>query len=356
MPAARNTNLDGLRGIAILMVLVHHSSYSKSFRAGWAGVDLFFVLSGFLVSGLLFDAFRQHGKIDCARFYIRRGLKIWPSFYVLIAVTVTTNWILDSEFSWRRILPELLFFQSYVLGLWPLTWSLAVEEHFYLILPAILLFALRCKTKRPFAAVQHVFVAVAVLCLGFRFMSGWDQNWNEDYYRYLFPTHLRLDGLMFGVLLCWYHRFRPDVFQRVASWRSGWFLVASAGILLFRAPLESRHMHTWGITVLWLASGCLVAKAVAFELPRLLHAFSRPMAFVGGYSYSIYLWHMFLQKRVFSYLHLQSPALSFICYLAGSIAFGIAAAKLIELPALRFRDRVFPRQAPGTRTALAATT
>src|SRR5580698_10147645 len=98
LPVHRNVNLDALRAIAILMVLGRHGgetlallgavTLSSRFitRIGWAGVDLFFVLSGFLVSGLLFKGYQERRRSDVSRFYIRRGLKIWPSLYTLIAV------------------------------------------------------------------------------------------------------------------------------------------------------------------------------------------------------------------------------------------------------------------------------
>jgi hypothetical protein len=70
---------------------------------------------------------------------------------------------------------------------------------------------------------------------------------------YLYPAHLRIDGLMFGVLLSYYHRFRPDVFQWIASWRGGWIMIATGTALLLALPVENRNMHTWGLTVIYLA-------------------------------------------------------------------------------------------------------
>ncbi|HXJ16319.1 MAG TPA: acyltransferase, partial [Candidatus Polarisedimenticolia bacterium] len=80
----RNKRLDVLRSIAVLLVLLYHSEIgTRLANAGWAGVDLFFVLSGFLISGLLFTEYKKRGSIDFKRFFIRRGLKIYPAFYVL---------------------------------------------------------------------------------------------------------------------------------------------------------------------------------------------------------------------------------------------------------------------------------
>jgi len=86
---SRNRSLDVLRGIAILLVLGRHFNYFPLWRqAGWIGVDLFIVLSGFLISGLLFQEYKNTGKLDVRRFILRRGLKIWPSYYLLILATM----------------------------------------------------------------------------------------------------------------------------------------------------------------------------------------------------------------------------------------------------------------------------
>src|ERR1700761_2224153 len=107
--SSRNINLDALRGIAILLVLGNHFGYFSVWqRMGWAGVDLFFVLSGFLISGLLFDEWQRFGSIDFRRFYIRRGFKIYPAFYFLLLITVAVNFvrpgITSFPVTWRSIL------------------------------------------------------------------------------------------------------------------------------------------------------------------------------------------------------------------------------------------------------------
>src|SRR5215470_10370022 len=97
---------------------------------GWIGVDLFFVLSGFLVSGLLFREHLTHQRIEVGSFLARRGLKIYPGFYVLIAVSVLASVAMHRALSAAGVLSEVFFVQNYRRGLWPHTWSLAVEEHF----------------------------------------------------------------------------------------------------------------------------------------------------------------------------------------------------------------------------------
>src|SRR6266536_4891341 len=136
----RNRNLDALRAVAILLVLGRHFGYFRLWdQVGWAGVDLFFVLSGFLISGLLFAEWKQRGSIGIARFYVRRGLKIYPAFYAFLAMTAVAGSVwpgfTPAPLTRAHALAEMLFLQSYWMGIWGHTWSLAVEEHFYIALP-----------------------------------------------------------------------------------------------------------------------------------------------------------------------------------------------------------------------------
>jgi peptidoglycan/LPS O-acetylase OafA/YrhL len=204
-----------------------------------------------------------------SRFYIRRGLKIWPAFYTLIAAGLLYEVVMPGQhFTTRGLLPELLFVQDYVYGIWGITWSLAVEEHFYLLLPLVLLLMIRRDRDKPFAAMPYFFAAIAIFSLACRFAVGWRVVANSGPFTWLFPTHLRMDGLMFGVLLCYYRNFHPSVFQRIASWRGNWAVIAAAVALLSVFPVENRNMHTWGLTAIYLAAGLLVAKAVVHEGPR----------------------------------------------------------------------------------------
>jgi len=101
-------------------------------------------------------------------------------------------------------------------------------------------------------------------------------------------------------------------------------------------------MHTWGFTVLYLASGFLVAKAVAVHGPKPVRAVSKLLARFGIYSYSIYLWQMFFVWIILPHFHITSNILFYWCSIGGPILFGIVMSKIIEYPVLHFRDRVFP--------------
>jgi peptidoglycan/LPS O-acetylase OafA/YrhL len=151
-----------------------------------------------------------------------------------------------------------------------------------------------------------------------------------------------MDGLMFGVLLRYFKEYRPTLFQWMVWWRGGWGVVACALVLLSAFPSESRQMHTWGFTVLYIASGFLVAKAVVVEGPKPVRAMSKLLARFGIYSYSIYLWQNFFVWIILPHFHIPSGIPFYWCSIVGPILFGILIAKIIEFPVLHFRDRVFP--------------
>ena len=152
----RSPQLDLLRGVAVLAVLCVHYQYLKVFEVGWAGVDLFFVLSGFLISGLLFTDWKRNESISLSRFFIRRGFKIYPAFYFFL-ITLTPGMALFlarvKHNIGTRIFAEIFFLQDYLPRVWIHTWSLAVEEQFYILLPLLLIILVkvhRGKSGQPF--------------------------------------------------------------------------------------------------------------------------------------------------------------------------------------------------------------
>jgi peptidoglycan/LPS O-acetylase OafA/YrhL len=318
-------------------------------RGGWVGVDLFFVLSGFLISGLLFTEYTASGRISIGRFYIRRGWKIYPPFLTLMATTVVIQLAAGHDLSGFALASEFLFFQSYWPGVWSHTWSLAVEEHFYFLLPIVLSVILESHGQSRRALKPVVAVAVCVLiCVFCLRLANWLLQPSFAHQTHLFPTHLRLDSLAFGVLLSHvYHFHRIRFVETLGPWR--WVLISTAALLLVPAfvfPLETTpFIFTCGLTMFYAAGGMLVAGVLLCRLPR-SRAVAWP-AMLGSYSYSIYLWHVFVATWALPFIERASGTpFSFgataALYVVGSLALGVLMAKLIEVPALRFRDRWFP--------------
>lgn len=335
----RNQALDILRGIAILLVLGYHYSYFRLWaRVGWAGVDLFFVLSGFLISGLLFSEYKQLGRINLGRFLIRRGFKIYPPFYLLMSITGLS--VLMGSNRARLFIPEVLFVQNYFPHIWGHTWSLAVEEHFYLLLPLGMLALLRFTKKLEL--LPWMLAIVMLCCLAGRVLA---LHYGMSPDKIALQTQFRIDSLCAGVLLGYFYHFRRAAFDHVAAWPlwiPGASLV-SATLLLF--SLHSKAMVTFGFTALYLGFGCVLAWAVNRAPSKRIGAVA--VAWIGKNSYSIYLWHLPVGVALFP----GTITLKFFIEgVIASIVVGAGMARAVETPGLLVRDKMFPRF--GERTNL----
>lgn len=332
--SGRVRSIDALRGVAVLLVLGRHIAPSAADgfvlnewrRIGWIGVDLFFVLSGYLVSGLFFDEYKRNRTVRPWRFLVRRGFKIYPLFYVLIAVTALLHP------SARQLLSEATFAQNYLGGYWNHTWSLAVEEHFYVLLTiGVAVAARRRMLHQPafFACLVAIIVAAPVLRTAALIRNP--HAWTG------YQTQFRIDALAVGVALAWMRRFG---YQRKQTAPLLWALLLLTPALLF--AIESPFMLTIGFTSNALAFGLLLAVCTAskWRPPAVLDLAMDGLATVGVYSYAIYLWHML----VLHYLEPQIatlPRVEFVpIYVGAAIAAGVVTSRLIERPLLALRQRL----------------
>ena len=323
-------------------------------RGGWVGVDLFFVLSGFLVSGLLFTDYKAHGRLGIGRFYMRRGWKIYPPFIVLIAASLLMRLREGWAISWVSVAAEVVFLQSYVPGLWHHTWSLAVEEHFYLLLPLMLALIVRWNhdAPAPLRPVLSMAAAVAVFSLACRIVN-WYMRPSYDHLTHLFASHLRLDSLFFGVAISYAYHFHSTTFLRLFSRRRRVLILGGALLLTpaFLFALEATpFIYTIGFTMFYVGSGMMLVGVLLSQLrnSRVVAMF----AALGRYSYSIYLWHMFIPvwglPLIEGTLDVElTPGTRLAMYFASSFGLGVAMARIVEVPVLRFRDRWFPSSSPG---------
>jgi peptidoglycan/LPS O-acetylase OafA/YrhL len=362
----RLASLDVLRCAAVLLILFRHlyvcrenvnsvvHSVTETIVCGsWIGVDLFLVLSGFLIGGLLFREVQARGTISFKRFFIRRGFKIYPAFWVLTAFGIAVELIHGGKFPLRvslRWLPsELLFLQNYLMpNYWGYSWSLAVEEHFYIILPILLAIALkRRRSERPFAWLPSFFILVAAGCLLWRIALAISTPFSTG--NHYSPTHLRIDSLLFGVVLSFFYHFHREPFEALSR-RYHRLFIAGGILLLLPAFIfdlaKTPYIYTVGFTQFYLGSGLLLIGFLGADWKP--NAFTRCLAFVGTRSYSIYLWHgpcsWFADKRFDVNADMFNWSAYAINYYFGSIFFGIIMAALIEIPVIKLRDRYFPVQ------------
>jgi peptidoglycan/LPS O-acetylase OafA/YrhL len=361
----RNINLDILRAVAILMVLTTHIFFLQkpswwnawAIGAGWAGVDLFFVLSGFLISRLLFSEYQRNQRIAYWRFAFRRGMKIWPPFYVVSVIFLVWGFRSSHPHRWhlRPFAHDMLFMDSYVQGTFGHFWSLAVEEHFYFLLPVVLFLFLRAAkpgAADPFRGLPVLCSIVAAAVLVARIATHLLLP-QFTYFTHFFPSHLRIDSLLFGVLLGYWSLFHAERFR--GSVRKHWKILTPLSLALISpcvifgqtgdipAP-PNPFLYTFGFTSLYLGFGLLMALFLLVPVPAfgLLGYAGRVLAGIGKYSYSIYLWHLPIIFVIAKYAIMKTH-LGLLLYYAVCILFGIAMARLIEEPSLRLRDYLSDR-------------
>lgn len=357
----RNIGLDLLRIFAVLLVIGRHLHLPETCppvlrrvaEGGWIGVDLFFVLSGFLVSSLLFREYERHGSVNIKRFLIRRGFKIYPAFWLFLVFTLMMQHFLGQGKSTKQVLGEILFLQNYLGGVWNHTWSLAVEEHFYIGLALLVAWMVAANRVQPFRRMPAVFALVAVFCLGCR-IANLAVYPEYSHRAYLFGTHIRIDSLMFGVLLSYLWSFRD--FQNRTARIPSFALIAIGGMLLSPAFAFQLETNKWisivGVIFFYLGAGVLVIAALRWETSELRAI--RVVAGLGAASYSIYLWHMPVATWGHWFVTRMIGYDSYLLYLCdaiiGACVYGWVLNRLIENPVLKLRDRFFPSQTRAVPT------
>ncbi len=350
--SGRVIQLDFVRGMAILGVMKFHfltvpvtnplgrfiDFLSK--RLGWMGVDLFFVLSGFLVGGLLVQELLKTGHLRVGRFLFRRIFKIWPAYYVYLLFQLVARKHPLHTFAWQNILN----IQNYAGTSLNHTWSLAVEEHFYVFLPLLLLFIFKRDGLRK--RLIPILAGLCVLVLAGRIVQvyGFDSHDPQWY------THSRIDGLLFGVLLSYILYSRRTLFERISAARLPLCLMVLPGPLLgLYGGHATRIMWSVGYTLTYLSLGAVLLLVYGYHGTLIESRVYKAIAWVGVYSYGIYLWHLSVREPLAKlvthvYPNVQWLSLLLLQY-AAAIVLGVLMTKAIEFPFLQLRDRYMPRGA-----------
>ena len=344
----RIPSLDGFRAISIGLVLFGHLlgtsgffltlDFNKHLAIGELGVRVFFVISGFLITNLLLTEAAAAGRIHIGRFYLRRTFRIFPPYYVFIlaaALAAVARWI---ELNPGDLFSTLTYTSNYhVTRSWNVghTWSLSVEEQFYLLWPALLV--LLGGRRAVWVAALFVFAAPLIrLGLWELTVSARDGVGNR------FETVA--DSIAVGCVLSgartWLHRQR--LYQSVLV--SRWLLVAPVVVVLLGALSQHPRIDFFvGFTLRNVLVALCIDRWVTYPsspVGRVLN--SRPLVFVGLISYSIYLW-----QQVFLNRYASSLPTSFPLNLALALAAALASYYLVERPSLRLRQRVERALFPG---------
>ncbi len=353
--------LDGVRAVAVALVFAVH--YTTHCYFGWAGVQVFFVLSGFLITGVLFDNRNQNHRFR--NFYVRRTLRIFPLFYFIWLLVLVAWPFLHEQWTPIRLLwPAYLgnfarFFAGTIdvdhiytrFSAFPVEighfWSLAVEEQFYLLWPLVVFKVADRKTLIRIC----VSVVVGVLLLRVLLLAVLP-HWLLELDFYFRMMFLQADAFLFGGLLTLV--LRGPAKERILRHAQLFFWIAFAILLAacllnhpgheFSMILPSRPwMSSYGFTLISLASGGLILCAMTPGNAVFYVLNLRPLRVLGRYSYGFYVYHvLLLPLRVFHMWKGQSTAVQMVFLVVDFfIVLGISAASyhLLEMPFLRLKSR-----------------
>jgi peptidoglycan/LPS O-acetylase OafA/YrhL len=369
MSMHRLPGLDLLRAIAIVWVMLFHSfivgglgpDFAWLSRYGWAGVDIFFVLSGFLIGTQVLRPLQRGEPLSFGAFYGRRAWRILPAFAVVLALYV---W-----FPGLREVPGLQpwwQFATFTLNLLTDTnnqafshaWSLCVEEHFYLVFPLLAWWLTRRSSTLGFISLcaAAVVLGVALRTTVWLHDAAMDppRNWFlEDIY---YPTWMRLDGLLMGIMLATLRVYRPQAWTRLQA-RSNMVLLGGIGVSCFALWLFRDRTGLLANALGWplLSFGFGLLVFAGADRQSLLGRWRLPGAgWLAGISYSLYLSHKVAFHVVSTTFGAQLQGhgmIAFMTYAVAVLMLGAALHYLVERPCLRLRERRAIRQTSVPTTA-----
>ena len=354
-------DIEGLRAVAIGLVLVYHAGV-KQLPGGFVGVDVFFVISGFLITGLLIRELERNGRISLSNFYARRAKRLLPAAALVLAVTALLTWLTSAVTSWRTFGLDIVAASTYVVN-WVLAgrsvdylaedvdvspvqhfWSLAVEEQFYIVWPLLLVLVGLYLRRRSGARLRPVLAAAICLVVVPSFVWSVVMTAASPQQAF-FVTTTRLWELGIGALVAIGSTLWARL-PRLAAAVLGWLglgVVAASGLLL---TSESAWPGYLALAPTLGTAAVIVAGFTAGRAgPGALLSW-RPAVWVGGLSYSLYLWHWPLWVAATAQWG-ELGAKKGLLVMAASFVPAYVSHRLVENPV-----RFSPAVAASTRLAL----
>lgn len=342
----RRLEIDFVRGIAILLVMFAH--FKKPYtgmglldaftwleeKGGGHGVDLFFVLSGFLVGGLLLKEYRDTGTVMAGRFLVRRVFKIWPAYYFLIFFHLITRHHPPSTFFWQNF----FHLQNYRGSTITQTWTLSLEEHFYFLLAILLGFVASRKWSPP--NILKLLAGVSMVAFTLRCITAYLGN-TEGALRW---TQNRVDSLLFGVMIALLFHFMPALYRKLTIPVLPLVGLSVMGILAVLFLGDGRLMRGPGYTLLYIACGAFLILVMEHSGKLVNLWLYKAISTIGVYSYGLYLWHSAMlgtgEKIIGRFPPVPAFFLALAVQFAGAMVLAYVTTRLVEWPALYWRESI----------------
>ncbi|NIG52992.1 acyltransferase [Chitinophaga sp. Cy-1792] len=359
---ARLHGLDHLRALAIFLVFIFHYGPLSAYppwladfsRFGWTGVDLFFVLSGYLIASQLFAAYQEQENISLKNFYIKRFFRIIPPYLLVVAIYFLIPGAREREAP-APLWKYLTFTQNLGLdlskqGTFSHAWSLCIEEQFYLLLPLVILILIKTKTLHK---GWWLIPALSLAGAGLRiwswhtFVEPAGDDWWIIWYKWIYyPTCTRLDGLLAGISIAAMLHFKPLFSRRLQEYS---YLFLTAGILILTAAFflckdqSTLAASVYGFPLVSVGYGCIVFAAVSPANILYRHS-SVITSYIAILSYLIYLTHKIVNHLVQDFMTTRgfekNSLPTFLVAVTACVLVAVLLRQLIEKPAALLRKKL----------------
>jgi len=334
--------LDGMRAFAVLIVIIAHMGITSIIPGGF-GVTVFFFISGFLITRLLLAEREKNGTVNLNNFYIRRFLRLLPALFLMMATSALIMIAMSDPPLLREAIAGFSYFMNYnniALGFqgidqtspWGHLWSLAVEEHFYLLFPLLIV-----SFGRNIPKVIRICITLCAFALIWRIISFYATDFPRDYN--YFATETRIDSILFGCLLSLMLHFKPQ-----GNWKdklTGWFPTLSAAFILLSCFIAKDEGFRQMLRYSYQGFALFIAVLNLYYFKPLNIFFTildfAPLRWIGRLSYGLYLWHIPAMYFCNNYMGLSEGSFRFvlaslaITFIAATISYYGFETKVIAL-------------------------
>jgi peptidoglycan/LPS O-acetylase OafA/YrhL len=345
---------DGLRGFAVTVVMLLHANISF-FKGGFIGVDMFFVLSGFLITSLLVREYYRQQHINLKHFYLRRIMRLGPALLVFLAIFACLSFfILDHEKSQSNLIDIFIAIFYFTNWAWVFhihinpphflahTWSLAIEEQFYILWPIMLITLLKSTRSRISIAI-----IVTVLTLASWSLRTYLAVLGSSIDRLYSGFDTRAGALFIGCLLGFVtssdliDKYHPSRLGKILKFTSPLCLIGLLFFCIVVRSYENIYMYYWGFSVVEILTAIILMDILILQKSLIKLIFSRKLLiWIGKISYGLYLWHypIFITMRVIGFRGLRLLVIGYC------ISFLVASASyyFFERPILDLKNRSLP--------------
>jgi peptidoglycan/LPS O-acetylase OafA/YrhL len=339
--------LDGLRGIAIIMVLMAHMGLGRVVPGGF-GVSLFFFISGLLITSLLITEYNKENRISLKNFYLRRILRLYPALILFTLLSVGVLLLFGAKIHFLAILSSLFYFANYYYSylkppalndfddIFNIVWSLSIEEHFYLFFP-VLFYAFHRRGN----SLLYLLLTLCVAAFGYRYYLLYVATDMKEMVKVIYVvTETRADSIIWGCIAALL------IYQKQSGWylsilRSRWAIVLGLAIVICSAIFNNRvFSESFRFTrqslafmfivpaIGYLAQGAIIRKVLENTV----------LVFIGKLSYSLYLFHWLAVTLANHFFKFASP--TWLVFALGlSILLSLASYYLVERPFVKLRKK-----------------